>query len=91
MTQRDIALALGVSGASVSEWESGKVTPREDALAKLAAFLGVTPAYLRYGVTGGSVVDRLKKEPERPAAELLQQKAPAKQASAKTGTGQKAG
>lgn len=46
----DLARALGVSQATVSDWEAGKITPREDALGKLAAYLGVSPAYLRYGV-----------------------------------------
>ncbi len=46
----DVARALEVSGATVSDWEAGKVIPREELLAKLAEFLGVTPAYLRYGV-----------------------------------------
>jgi transcriptional regulator with XRE-family HTH domain len=47
----DVARELKVSGATVSDWESGKITPRDDALERLGAFLGVTPAYLRYGVT----------------------------------------
>lgn len=47
----DLARAVGVSGATVSDWEAGKILPREDALEKLGAFLGVTPAYLRYGIT----------------------------------------
>lgn len=47
----DVARALKVSGATVSDWEAGKVTPREALLAELAAYLGVTPEYLRYGVT----------------------------------------
>jgi transcriptional regulator with XRE-family HTH domain len=46
----DVARALDVSGATVSDWESGKVTPREAMIHALAAFLGVTPAYLRYGI-----------------------------------------
>lgn len=69
----DVARALGVSSATVSDWESGKISPREDALAKLAQFLGVTPAFLRYGVAGGSVLDRLAVEPELPAADLARQ------------------
>lgn len=47
----DVARALKVSGPTVSDWEAGKVTPREGLLAKLASYLGVTPEYLRYGVT----------------------------------------
>lgn len=51
ITQLDVAKAVGVSGAAVSDWEADKKAPREAALAKLAAYLGVTPQYLRYGVT----------------------------------------
>lgn len=51
VTQSDLAKAVGVTATSVSEWEADKKVPREAALAKLAAYLGVTPAYLRYGIT----------------------------------------
>lgn len=47
----DVARALGVSGAAVSDWEADKKRPREELLAQLADYLGTTPAYLRYGVT----------------------------------------
>jgi len=50
VTQLDVARAVGATGASMSEWENDKKAPREGALAKLADYLGVTPAYLRYGV-----------------------------------------
>ena len=50
ITQRDMAKAVHVSSASVSEWEADKAVPREDTLARLAAYLGTTPAQLRYGV-----------------------------------------
>jgi transcriptional regulator with XRE-family HTH domain len=46
----DMAAALKVSGATVSDWEAGKVRPRPAAMEKLARYLGVTPAYLAYGV-----------------------------------------
>lgn len=79
ITQRELAKAVGVTPTSISEWESDKVSPREDALTKLAKYLGVTPAYLRYGVTetddnyglqrdkGKSVAETLA-ELEKPAA-----------------------
>jgi transcriptional regulator with XRE-family HTH domain len=51
--QADVAKAVGASKASVSRWENDIDVPRERALTKLAAFLGVTPAYLRYGEQGG--------------------------------------
>jgi transcriptional regulator with XRE-family HTH domain len=45
----EIARAVGVSGAAVSEWEAGKSVPRDDLMVRLADYLGVTPAFLRYG------------------------------------------
>jgi transcriptional regulator with XRE-family HTH domain len=63
VTQLDLAKAAGVSGPTVSDWEAGKKVPREAALMKLADYLGVSPAFLRYGVTdtvtvGGLEIDR---------------------------------
>jgi transcriptional regulator with XRE-family HTH domain len=63
VTMREAAKAVGVTGTSMSEWESNKVIPREDALAKLAAFLGVTPAYLRYGVVNADGTPELVQAP----------------------------
>jgi transcriptional regulator with XRE-family HTH domain len=50
VSQADVADAVGYSRTAVSEWEAGTKIPREEALAKLATFLGVTPAFLRYGI-----------------------------------------
>lgn len=50
ITQAMVAKAVGVSGATISDMESGKKVPGEAILAKVASFLGVTPAFLRYGV-----------------------------------------
>lgn len=50
VTLAAIAKAVGVSTTSVSEWEADKKAPREKTLLRLAKYLGVTPAYLRYGV-----------------------------------------
>lgn len=51
ITQADVADAVGYSRTAVSEWEADVKVPREEALVKVAAFLGVTPAFLRYGVS----------------------------------------
>ncbi len=48
--QKDVAVAIGVSSATISEAESDKQPPGEGVLVRLADYLGVTPAYLRYGV-----------------------------------------
>lgn len=51
IAQRDVANAIGMSPAAVSQWEADGRTPSEEVLGKLAAYLGVTPAFLRYGIT----------------------------------------
>lgn len=42
VTQQFVALSLGVKGASVSNWESGKTKPSTKNLAALAKLLGVS-------------------------------------------------
>lgn len=56
--QSEVAAALGVGAATVSRWEADQAIPRRAAIIRLAAFLGVTPEYLDYGVQA---------EPEWPA------------------------
>lgn len=45
----DVARGVGAGQSSVSRWENGEVFPTDDAMGKLAAFYGVTRAWLRYG------------------------------------------
>lgn len=49
----DLAKRVGVTAASLYNWEADEAVPGEVNLERLAQVLGVTPAYLRYGV--GSV------------------------------------
>lgn len=51
MRRAEVAEAAGVVPSAITLYEQGRSNVSEDVLAKLAAFLGVTPAYLRYGVT----------------------------------------
>jgi len=44
-----VAEAVGVTGPTISRWESGDVIPRDGVLVELARYFGVTPAWLRYG------------------------------------------
>ena len=46
----EMAAAVGVTAQTAYHWEADTKTPREDALKKLADFLGVTPAFIRYGI-----------------------------------------
>lgn len=45
-TQRDVGKHLGVGRTTVSEYEAGKIVPKQDNLVKLASFLGVSVDYL---------------------------------------------
>ena len=44
--QKDLAITLGVSQASVSDWEKNKKNPRGENLAKLAEYFGVDEDYI---------------------------------------------
>jgi transcriptional regulator with XRE-family HTH domain len=61
----DVARALNVSGAAVSDWEGDKKTPREELLNALAKYLGVTPAYLRYGIRPEAELQGITPDPTR--------------------------
>lgn len=52
--QREIASVIGVTAGAVSRWENDLTVPKDDVIAKLARYFGVTPAWLRYGVVSGS-------------------------------------
>jgi len=79
----DVAREVGVSGATVSDWEAGKIIPRDDTMERLADFLGVTRGFLRFGEESG-VLDRIPKRVRRSTTEAA--KAPA----AKKGGGRRA-
>jgi transcriptional regulator with XRE-family HTH domain len=51
VTSAEVAKAAGVSRGAMSRYEKNIDAPRDPVLAKIAAFLGTTMAYLRYGVT----------------------------------------
>lgn len=46
LSQKQVALELGVSAPTVSDWESGKICPTAKKLARLAQLLGVSTDYL---------------------------------------------
>jgi transcriptional regulator with XRE-family HTH domain len=50
----ELAEAAGLDPSSITLYEQGRSLPSEGVIAKLAAFLRVTPAYLRYGVVTAS-------------------------------------
>jgi transcriptional regulator with XRE-family HTH domain len=69
--QIDVAKAIQVSGATISDCEADKKVPSEPILAALAAYLDTTPAYLRYGLESaaplpnGSPVSSVIAAPDR--------------------------
>ena len=46
LTQKELAKAIEVGRTTISEYESGKIVPKQDNLVKLASFLGVSVDYL---------------------------------------------
>ena len=46
LTQKELGKMIGVGRTTISEYESGKIVPRQDGLVKLAEILDVTVDYL---------------------------------------------
>ena len=55
MTPYRVHKLTGISTATLSDWKSGKSTPKIDKLEKIAACLEVSVDYLRTGKSGGNV------------------------------------
>ena len=68
MTQKYVALTLGVKGPSVSNWESGKTTPTTENVAALAKLYNVSVDYLlghdEQPQTSPSPADRQRRDVE---------------------------
>lgn len=50
VSRADIAKAVGVDASSVTVWEKTSRLPNDERLADVAQFLGVSPAWIRYGL-----------------------------------------
>jgi transcriptional regulator with XRE-family HTH domain len=96
VTQAWLAERAGVSGPTVSQWESGVTEPSLASLRKIAAALGVSPGYLAFGdesdrvpepvPEGADVLERLTPAVTRPASEIV-----SKAAAKKPGKRKRAG
>ncbi len=69
LTQKYVALTLGVKGPSVSNWESGKTTPTTENVAALAKLYNVSVDYLLgrdegHPQTSPSPADRQRRDVE---------------------------
>ena len=60
--QKELALTIGVSQPTVSEWESNKKDPSGERLKKLADYFGVDELM----ILGKGIIDYTKQEPEKP-------------------------
>lgn len=57
LNKTDLALRSGLARSTVSRYFSDKIEPKQNAIGALAKALGVTPAYLMWGVVEVEAVD----------------------------------
>ncbi len=50
ISQSELARKIGVTPQAVQKWEKAKTVPRGHTLQKLADALGVSPAYIQFGI-----------------------------------------
>ena len=68
--QKELAISIGVSRPTVSEWESNKKDPSGDRLKKLAEYFGVDELV----ILGKGVVDltqKIDEQPQTPEARIV--------------------
>ena len=53
-SQSELARKVGVTPQAVQKWEKAKTVPRGYTLQKLADALGVSPAFIQFGITEAS-------------------------------------
>ncbi len=51
ISQSELARKIGVTPQAVQKWEKAKTVPRGSTLQKLADALGVSPAYIQFGIS----------------------------------------
>lgn len=72
--QKDVAEAVGATRPSVSRWEAGGSPPNDEMIARLAAYFGVTPGWLRYGQEPRVAVGAPTMDLEKPQRGFVPQK-----------------
>jgi len=65
LSQARVAAELGVSGPSISGWESGRARPKHDRLTTLAALLGVPASQLFVDMAGDPADELIKQGREK--------------------------
>lgn len=68
ITQKEVAEAVGVSEATISDLLKGKKATGKDVILRLADYFGTTPEYLEYGVVEGETIVRATMRPAQPVA-----------------------
>ena len=68
VTQEDVAIAVGVKRATVTQWESGRFRPSPQKIADLDAYLGAEGALIALGATPVSAQAPVAGPPETPGA-----------------------
>ena len=71
ISQSELARKVGVTPQAVQKWEKAKTVPRGATLRRLADVLGVSPAYIQFGITT-SVSDTFSVEQETPDYVVVQ-------------------
>lgn len=66
ITQKDLGKMIGVGRTTISEYESGKIVPKQDGLIKIAEYFNVSVDYL----TGVSDISQEIKESKLPKTDL---------------------
>ena len=64
-SQSELARKVGVTPQAVQKWEKAKTVPRGYTLEKLAGVLGVSPAYIQFGITDASSGGHFSVEDEK--------------------------
>ena len=65
LSQAEFAELFHVSTQAVQKWEKAKTVPRGYTLEKLAGVLGVSPAYIQFGITDASSGGHFSVEDEK--------------------------
>ena len=71
LNKTDLALRSGLARSTVSRYVSDKIEPKQNAIGALAKALGVTPAYLMWGVVDDMEVVDLTQLTEANRVRLL--------------------
>lgn len=70
ISQAELVRRTGIRASSISDWLSGKYTPKQDKIDLMAAALGVSPAWLMYGKTDSDNPNQIDPETMQLAAML---------------------